>query len=291
MDAAGVEAKDMLDRVGLGWRPELAAGILSNLDRIDILEVIAEDYWDSSSGARAIKTLAAQKPVVLHGISLGLASTAPAERKRLDKMARLFEKVRPESWSEHLAFVRAGGIEIGHLAAPPRTAATIEGTAANLEAARAAIGSMPLVENIATLIDPPASDRGEPAWLAETLAASGCGMLLDLHNLYANSVNFGLNAEEFLSRLPAGAIHHVHISGGRWIDDGDPSHRRLLDDHLHDPPDPVYELLTELAARCPNMLTVILERDGSYPPMAHLLQQLELARDAMAHGRARRAVA
>ena len=291
MDAAGVEAKDMLDRVGLGWRPELAAGILSNLDRIDILEVIAEDYWDSSSGVRAIKTLAAQKPVVLHGISLGLASTAPAERKRLDKMARLFEKVRPESWSEHLAFVRAGGIEIGHLAAPPRTAATIDGTAANLEAARAAIGSMPLVENIATLIDPPASDRGEPAWLAETLAASGCGMLLDLHNLYANSVNFGLNAEEFLSRLPAEAIHQVHISGGHWIDDGDPSHRRLLDDHLHDPPDPVYELLTELAARCPNMLTVILERDGSYPPMAHLLQQLELARDAMAHGRARRAVA
>jgi len=105
----------MGDRVGLGWRPELAAGILTNLDRIDVVEVIADDYFDSSTRARALRTLAAQVPVVLHGISLGMASTVPVEQKRLAKMARLVDRIRPESWSEHLAFVRAGGIEIGHL--------------------------------------------------------------------------------------------------------------------------------------------------------------------------------
>lgn len=275
-----VRQLNMLDRVGLGWRPELAAGILSNLDRIDILEVIADDYFDSPPRLRALKTLAAQKPIVLHGISMGLASCAPPARKRLDQMARLFEKVRPEAWSEHLAFVRAGEIEIGHLAAPPRTSATIDATAANLDAVRRAVGSLPLVENIATLIDPPASDHDEPAWLAQTLAASGAGMLLDLHNLYANCVNFGMNTQEFLSRLPLERVHQVHISGGRWIG-------RLLDDHLHDPPDPVYDLLTDLALRCPNPLTVILERDGSYPPMAHLLNQLDRARAALLRGRNR----
>ncbi len=275
----------MRDRVGLGWRSELAAGILTNLDRIDLIEVIAEDYWESSRQIQAVKTLAAQSPVVLHGISLGLASTVPVDRKRLDKMARLFDAVRPEGWTEHLAFVRAGYLEIGHLAAPPRTSATVDATAANLDKARASVGSMPLVENIATLIDPPVSDRSEPAWLTEILAASGAGMLLDLHNLYANSVNFGCDPFEFLSRLPVASIRQVHISGGRWIDNGDPRHRRLLDDHLHDPPDPVYDLLAELAARCPNPLTVILERDGSYPPMDHLLKHLDLAREAMARGR------
>jgi uncharacterized protein (UPF0276 family) len=280
----------MTDRVGLGWRPELAAGILTNLDHIDIVEVIADDYFDvPADRVRSLKTLAAQVPIVLHGVSLGLASTARADRRRLEKMARLVERVRPESWSEHLAFVRAGDIEIGHLAAPPRSLSTIDGTAENLAAAKRCVGSMPMVENIATLIDPPASDLDEPTWLARTLEASGADLLLDLHNLYVNSINFGHAPADFLARLPVDRVHAVHISGGKWIDDGDPSHRRLLDDHLHDPPDPVYELLEELASRCPSPLTVILERDGSYPPMAHLLSQLDRAREAVSRGRARRA--
>jgi uncharacterized protein (UPF0276 family) len=153
------------------------------------------------------------------------------------------------------------------------------------------VGTLPLVESVATLIDPPACDRDEPAWLAGTLAASGAGMLLDLHNLYGNSLNFGLDPQDFLARLPVENIHQVHISGGRWIDDGDERHRRLLDDHLHDPPDPVYDLLAELARRSPNSLTVILERDGSYPPISHILDQLDLARHAMARGRTAKAAA
>lgn len=271
------------DRVGLGWRPELAAGILSHLDRIDVLEVIADDYFDHPSRIRALKTLAAQSTVVLHGIALGMASTSPVDPKRLAKMASLVEKIRPESWSEHLAFVRAGEIEIGHLAAPPRTPSTIDATAQNLETARKTVGTLPLVENIATLIDPPASTLAEPEWLASTLHASGAPMLLDLHNLYANALNFGLDAETFLARLPLDRVHAVHISGGKLV--GDPENPRLLDDHLHDPPDPVYRLLTLLAEKCPNPLTVILERDGSYPPISHLLAQLDRARQALAKGR------
>jgi uncharacterized protein (UPF0276 family) len=113
-------------------------------------------------------------------------------------------------------------------------------------------------------------------------------LLLDLHNVYVNSVNFGsrwgFDAHQYLARLPLEKVHAVHISGGKWI--GDADHRRMLDDHRHDPPDPVYDLLADLAARCPNPLTVILERDGSYPPMRHLLAQLDRARRALALGRA-----
>ena len=163
----------MTDRVGLGWRPELAAGILANLGRIDVIEAIADDYFDSPKRVRALKTLAAQSSVVLHGIALGMASTSLVDPKRLASMARLVEQIRPESWSEHLAFVRAGDIEIGHLAAPPRTSSTIDATAQNLDCARRIFGSLPLVENIATLIDPPASSFDEPEWLSRTAAASG----------------------------------------------------------------------------------------------------------------------
>ena len=136
----------MTDRFGIGWRPELAAGILSNLHDIDVVEVIAEDYLSvPRAKLRALRTLSNQVPVVVHGVSLGMASAVPVEAKRLDSIARLVESTRPESWSEHLAFVRGGGYEIGHLAAPPRTAATIEGAARNFASARQVVGALPAV--------------------------------------------------------------------------------------------------------------------------------------------------
>jgi uncharacterized protein len=274
------------DRVGLGWRRELALGVLSHLDRIDVVEVIADDLFDAPRGERrALRTLATQTTVVLHGVSLGLASSIPVETKRLEKTARLCEEVRPEYWSEHLAFVRGGGVEIGHLTAPPRTDATIEGAAANLERARVVVGSAPLVENIATLIDPPGSDYDEIDWINRIIDASPSDMLLDLHNLHANATNFGYDAMEFLKRLPAERIVAAHLAGGKWVEAI--GERRLLDDHLHDVPEAVYRLLTELAAIVPHSLTVILERDGAYPPIEILLQQLDRAREALAEGRSR----
>jgi len=274
------------DRVGLGWRPELAVGILSHLDRIDVVEVIADDLFDAPRGERrALRALSAQTAVVLHGVSLGLASSVPVETKLLEKTARLCEEANPEYWSEHLAFVRGGGVEIGHLTAPPRTDATIEGAAANLKRARDVVGSAPLVENIATLIDPPGSDYDEIDWIDRIIDSSPSDLLLDLHNLHANATNFGYDETEFLKRLPAERIVAVHLAGGKWVEAL--GERRVLDDHLHDVPDAVYRLLTELAAVVPHPLTVILERDGAYPPIETLLRQLDRAREALTEGRSR----
>ena len=279
------------DRAGLGWRPELAAGILANLDRIDVVEVVADDYFAANArDLRALRTLAAQVPVVLHGVSLGLASTSPAEGERLDAMARVVGAVEPEFWSEHLAFVRAGGVEIGHLAAPPRNAALIEATARNVARAAAVAGAAPRLENIATLIDPPGSDLGEPAWIAGILRETRGELLLDLHNLHANCVNFGLDPFDFLQRLPRAALSAVHLAGGKWIA-SERGERRLLDDHLHPVPQPVFDLLAEVAAYASRPLTVILERDGNYPPIEILLRELDAARSAVAAGRARQAAA
>ena len=274
------------DRIGIGWRPELAAGILSNLDSIDIVEVIADDFFAATRRERrALRTLGAQTGLTLHGVSLGMASAAAVETKRLEQMARLCEEVGPLSWSEHLAFVRGGGIEIGHLAAPPRTAATVDGALANLERARRIVGVAPQVENVATLIDPPGSDRDEAAWVAEIARNSSGGLLLDLHNLYANALNFHFDPLDFIARLPAERVAAIHLAGGKWI--GGRGARRLLDDHLHDVPEAVYELLAEVGARVPRELTVVLERDGDFPSMDCLLRQLERARQALADGRAR----
>ncbi len=274
------------DRFGLGWRSRLALGILSHLDRIDLVEVIADDFFRATRRERrALRTLAAQVPITLHGVTLGMASSVAVETKRLDQMARLCEEVEPVSWSEHLAFVRGGGIEIGHLAAPPRTAATIGGAIANLRRARAVVGIAPQVENVATLIEPPGSDRDEAAWVAEIIRNSESDLLLDLHNLHANASNFKFDPVDFISRIPAERIGSIHLAGGRWI--GRPDAQRLLDDHLHDVPDPVYDLLEEVAARVPHALTVIIERDGNFPPIEWLIDQLDCARRAVSRGRSR----
>lgn len=278
------------DKVGLGWRPDLAAGILSHLDQIDLLEVIADDFFDvPGREVRALQTLSSQIPVVLHGTGMGLASAAPVETKRLEKMARLVEQLQSHGWSEHLAFVRGGGIEIGHLAAAPRTKATVEGTAENLSRAAAIIGSKPLMENIATLINPPGSTLSEARWITSILTAADCDLLLDLHNVYANGLNHGYDPKAFLRELPRERIKMIHIAGGKFISAPD-GRQRLLDDHLHDVPDPVFELLEAAAALSPNPLIVILERDGAYPSMDCMLLQVRKANEALARGRQRRAV-
>jgi uncharacterized protein (UPF0276 family) len=302
-DVAGVEVRD---RFGLTWQPALAAGILANLDRIDVVEVIAEEQFGASSRAtRALDTLAQQVPVLVHGVALGPASTVSIYTPRLDRLARLVDRLKPAFWSEHLAFVRAGDIEIGHLAAAPRTKSTIEATAANLARAASVVGARPLVENIATLMDPPASDCSEVEWVSSVVAASECDLLLDLHNVHANSLNFGFDPIAYLDRLDPERIGAIHLAGGCWIDgppaasalrasapkQGGPygNERRYLDDHLHDVPDPVYALLAEVGARVRRPLTVVLERDGRFPPMTALLWQLDRARAALAEGRTRAA--
>ena len=282
------------DRVGLGWRTELAAGIFAHRDRIDVVEVIAEDWFDAPrQKLSALRMLATQIPLQLHGTSAGLASAEKVEEKRLAKMARLVDFVQPECWSEHLAFVRAGGWEIGHLAAVPRNGSTVADAAANIDRARRIVGSAPMVENISTLIAPLASSLTEPQWLKQVAQTSNAPLLLDLHNLYANTVNFGGDLAACfaaLRDLPLQRVGAVHIAGGRWLSVGPDyeAEMRWLDDHLHPVPDPVFALLEELSALVPQPLTVILERDGAYPQMEDLLCELDFARTAMKRGRMRR---
>ena len=265
-------------RVGLGWRPELAASIFTHLDRIDVVEVLADQYFKATRRERdALRALAEQVPVQLHGVAMGLASAYAVDTDKLDQMARLVEHVRPEGWSEHLAFVRAAGIEIGHLAMPPRTAHTIEQTVCNVQAARTIIGTAPALENIATLFDPPMSTHSEADWSRQILEGGESPMLLDLHNLYANAVNAGRDPLAELTAFPLERVRCVHLSGGMWISH-DSGERRLLDDHVHSPPVEVFELLRALKSRTRASFDVILERDGRYPSFDVVLQELDRAR-------------
>lgn len=286
----------MLDRVGLGWRGPLAASIFTNLEAVDVVEVITEDHFNSSPRMlRSLRSLAREVPTVCHGVSLGLASVAPVEKKRIQRVAKVIEAIEPETWSEHLAFVRGGSYEIGHLAAPPRNSKTVEGAVNNIEQIRAMVGLAPALENIATLINPPGSSLTEPEWVTAIAESSSGTLLLDLHNLYVNCVNFGGDPGECLLSFPLQRVRLVHLSGGEWVEyhsaERGVSIRRLIDDHLHDVPDAVFELLASLAQHCSQPLTVIIERDGRFPEFRVLLEQIARARQALREGRCRRRIA
>jgi uncharacterized protein (UPF0276 family) len=284
------------DRFGLGWREALAGGLLARLDRIDVLEVVAEEWLARPRREwSALARLARELPLHVHGVSLGAASTVPVAQERLDRVAAFVGALEPEAWSEHLAFVRGGGREIGHLMAPPRHASTLEGLAENVRRATATVGAAPLLENVATLIDPPCSTMDELTWTRAVLGATPAPLLLDLHNLYANALNFGFDAFAFLEALPSARIGAVHIAGGHRAAGSSAAGSsaagctagRWVDDHLHAVPDPVFDLLEALAARAAGPLTVILERDGAFEGVAPLVAELDRARTAVSRGRRR----
>lgn len=252
-------------KYGIGWRPELGASILAHLDEIDVVEVMAEDFERADANQRrALRFLGQCVPIVVHATSLGLTSTERVSATRLEAIARVVDFIQPLLWSEHLAFVRAGSLEVGHLAAPPRNDATLAGLVRNVEEARRVVGSLPLLENVASLVDPPLSTYDEAEWLN----AIPFDLLLDLHNLHANATNFGFDALSVIRSLDPARIGAIHLAGGRPIENV-----RILDDHLHDVPDPVYELLRHVRAPY-----VILERDGNYPEFEVLLGQVRRAR-------------
>lgn len=295
--AAAVVAAE--DRFGLGWRGPLAAGILSSLDQLDCLEVIAEQYVHlPTQQQRALKYLSRQIPISLHGVSLGLAGGTPPPQWRVDNLLRAADDLQAETISEHLAFVRAApvqpddlrsqqALEIGHLAAPPRNRTSIEKACENIHNLQRQCNRPLLVENIPSLITPLGSHLEETPWLRHILQQSKAPLLLDLENLYANAVNRGENPAELLCELPLQQVHTVHLSGGAWVDVpcGNLNQRRFLDDHRHDIAPEVFDLLTQLAARAPQNLKVIIERDGNYPTMDKLLEQIAQARTAVALGR------
>jgi uncharacterized protein (UPF0276 family) len=275
------------DRFGLGWRPEIAATLLRRLDRVDVLEVLVEDRPFSRAEAASLRALGRDVPLVLHGTGLGLASEHAVDERRLALVARAVEAVRPEAWSEHLAFVRAGGVEIGHLAGPPRTRRVLAGTARNVERARAVVGTAPHLENVATLFDPP-SETDEPSFVREVLSGGAAGLLLDLHNLLANARNHGFDPMGWLDAVPLGGVRYVHVAGGTTVRDR-LGRERVLDDHLHAAPPEVAALLRALGERAPQPVTVVLERDGRFESVDRLLAELDGMRAALAAGRAARA--
>jgi uncharacterized protein (UPF0276 family) len=266
--------------IGIGWRPELALAI-DRLPGLDFVEVTADNMSAASLPPAVIALRARGVPVAVHSISLSLGGAELVDPQRLDDVARLAAVLEAPIVSEHVAFVRAGGVEAGHLLPVPRTQDAMRVLVDNVLTIRARF-PMPLaLENIATLVDWPDGEWEEPEFLTQLLAATASQFLFDVSNLYANAGNHGWDAIAYLDRLPLERLAYVHLGGGVVRDD------LYHDTHAHAVSEGPLQLLEELCVRV-EPPGVMLERDEDFPSEDELRAELDSIRAAMERGRRRR---
>ncbi len=253
--------------LGMGWRSPLASLALRRAD-LGFVEVVAEAFPADRPLPLAIDALRRRGiRVVPHGVRLSLGGAGEPDAGRLSSLARLAERVDAPLVSEHIALVRGGGLEAGHLLPVPRTREALEVLVANVATAVARLPVPLALEPIATLFEWPAEiDEGD--FITELLERTGALLLLDVANLYANGRNHGYDPVALLDRLPLHRLAYVHVAGGS--EDGALYH----DTHAHPVPDGVLDLLRHLASRV-SIPGAMLERDSHFPPIDEVDAELD----------------
>jgi hypothetical protein len=265
---------------GLGYRPPFRADLFAHRSGVDFLEIIADHYFDAApEKLKELDLLRAHFPLVAHGLDLSIGSAEGVDAAYLEKLAQLIARIEPPWWSEHLCFTRAGGVEIGHLAALPYTREAVDVVARNVDRVRKRISAPLVLENITTVVRVPGAEMDEPEFLAQVLSRTGCGWLCDVANLYTNAVNQCVDLDATFERWPWDRLVQIHYAGGRWRDGV------LIDSHDAATSEAVWALYDRIVARAP-VKGVILERDERLPPFSDLLDEVARARATLReHGR------
>ncbi|WP_354530025.1 DUF692 domain-containing protein [Nakamurella sp. UYEF19] len=263
--------------VGIGWRPEIS-GFIAGLPYLGLVEVVAESI--GSRPPEMLRTLMDRGvPVVLHGTRVSLGGAEPLQRQRIEQFAAAAAAVRASLVSEHIAFVRAGGVEAGHLLPVPRTREAIDAIVRNVAMLMPDLDVPLALEPIAAVFDWPDAELTEGQFLTEILDRTGALLLLDVANVYANALNRGEVAAALFDAIPLERIAYVHMAGGS---EG-PGHDGVYHDTHTDPmPPAVLDLLADLTSRR-QPPAVMLERDGHYPPADELLAELDAIARHSAH--------
>lgn len=261
--AAAVADRARPAGIGIGWRPEIAAAV-ADLPDLGFCEVIAEGIAPAVPPRGVVELRERGLAVIPHGVRLSLGGAEPVEPARVEHLAACAAALHAPLVSEHVAFVRAGGREAGHLLPVPRTDDALDALVANIRRTRAELDVPLAVEPIATLFDWPDDHYTEGDFLTELLDRTGALLLLDVANVYANAVNRGRDPAAELARFPLDRVAYVHVAGGVRHDGF------YHDSHTAPVPAEVVELLGLLDRPAP----VLLERDGHYPPAAELAAEL-----------------
>lgn len=273
--------------VGIGWRHPHYAELLETRPALDFLEVHSENFFADGGAALALLQQArATYPVSLHGVGLALGSAAGVDPWHLDQLARLADRIEPVRLSDHACFARAlvNGREVhaADLLPIPFNQESLDVFCRNVQQVQDRLKRPLLVENLSAYLTLAGSDRSETDFLVELVQRTGCGLLVDVNNIYVNALNAriagGQDApdplracEHWLAQLPASAVGEIHLAGHCVMQD------IVIDDHGSRVANEVWQLYAHAITRFGAVPTLI-EWDTAIPPLAVLLGEAEHAR-------------
>jgi len=257
---------------GLGLRADHYDAILADRPAIDFFEVLTENYLvPGGKPLHYLERIRAQYPVVMHGVSLSIGSTAPLDFDYLRALRGLAQRIEPAWISDHLCWTGVDGINLHDLMPMPYTAAALAHVAARVRQVQDVLDTRILLENVSSYVGYRTSEMSEWEFLTRLTEEADCLLLLDVNNAYVNSVNHGFDATDFIAGVPVERVAQLHLAGhehhGSFI----------VDTHDADIDDPVWALYRTTCRRLGPVSTLI-ERDARIPPLGPLVPELELAR-------------
>jgi hypothetical protein len=255
--------------VGIGLRAPHYRELLEQPPAVGFLEVHSENYFgDGGAPLYYLDRAREHYPVSLHGVGMSLGSSDPLDRVYLARLKRLIGRVEPMLVSDHLCWCSIDGVYLNDLLPLPYTEAVLDHLCARLGEVQDLLGRELLIENPSSYLQFADSAIPEGEFLAELARRSGCGLLLDVNNVYVSAMNHGLDAHAYLAALPAAAVREIHLAG--YTVNSHADGELLIDTHSAPVSEPVWALYRATVARFGARPTLI-EWDNDLPPLADLV--------------------
>ncbi|MFY8272651.1 DUF692 domain-containing protein [Pseudoalteromonas sp. SSDWG2] len=256
--------------VGLGLRREMLPDMLNHIpEQIGFMEVAPEN-WLPFGGklAKQFKALSERHPFVCHGLSLSIGSPDPLDIDFIKALKQFFDEHNIRMYSEHLSYCSADG-HMYDLMPIPFTQESVKYVAQRIRQVQDILERPLIIENV-SYYAAPGQQMSELEFTQNVLAEADCQLLLDVNNIYVNSVNHGYDAHAFLQALPTERIAYMHVAGHY-----NEAQDLIVDTHGADVIDPVWQLLTS-AYEHHGVHPTLLERDFNIPPMHELLREIDM---------------
>jgi uncharacterized protein (UPF0276 family) len=257
---------------GLGLRKPHYEDVLSGNVQLDFVEVISENFM--FAGGRPLADLLAVRakcPVALHGVSMSIGSTSGLDHDYVQRLRALVDIVNPLFVSDHLCWTRVPGFSSHDLLPLPCTQEVLDIVSNHVHAAQEILGRQMLVENPSAYLGFTHSEMPEWEFLSELCARTGCGLLLDVNNVYVSARNLGFDPADYIAHFPLDRVRQIHIAGHSQGED------LLIDTHDQPVCAEVWDLFETAMTRA-GPVAVMIERDDNIPPISELLDELAMAR-------------
>ena len=263
-------------RAGLGLKHEHFIEVLETAPDIGFFEVHAENYIVAGGPFHHYLGLIRERyPLSLHGVGLSIGGENPLDPEHLARLARLIERYQPQSFSEHLAWSSHGPVFLNDLLPLAYDIATLKRVCDHIDQVQNTLKRPLLLENPSTYLQFQRSTLDETDFISETLRRTGCGLLLDVNNVYVSCINHQRDPLAYIDALPLHAVGEIHLAG--FAEDSDSLGERLLiDDHGAPIDNAVWRLYEQVLARTGPVATLI-ERDNQVPAFGVLLAEAHQA--------------